>query len=384
MTHTQPIIQEGQPMEPGRVLSAMQPILLADEPAEFGLVSRLYHFAQFIDNLGGKADIQADLANYTEEILLENMGWYTAALRLERVKFYRVWEGLFAGFKEYCEVAVGRTVATVNNWIRAARPVSILIAQGYKELPNYAVALELSKLNWEIICDLWRDMCDRYPAHQRSLENLKQMSNDPLDKKPKFTNLRTEKYYADRLKEEAVAGGLSASKLLTQILKQHFGSSEQEEEATTTPINYFPTDEEEETEMSDLEFDEMIEKAEELEKERVEAKTFCHTGDEEMTPQEEPQTIADYVWMNEKEFLDPVLWDDDRCIDPDSHDYDPAFDIDPDQLTPDEEEPLLFEARTAKTLGRIKDYFWSNYLKAWAIVERSGHVLPLIEWLEAF
>lgn len=361
-----PPIQKGFEMKPGYVANPFLSLIGCEPNGEMPL--HLYDFAYSIDGSGTKDDFSQNLDFWAFEIRKKIMGWYESAQIAWKVKQYRAWEPHFPSFARWCEVALGKSVATVNSWIRAAGAISDLIAAGFAQLPQlYSVALELSKLPSGEMQDTWRDISGKLSEHQINLEKLKAMIDDPLNKKPKWSNVRVEEYYKTRLKEEAAAGGLSPSSLLNQILKQHFGEMQEEAIASSkdesAPVDYFPETEPEIEIIDDLTEDD---------------------GDDLPFPRtrirrEDCDDIEEALPEARGEF-DDELPDDAELDDPGV-----GLDVNPEtgEVKPTDDDPLSL-AKFAKVFGRIKDYYFSNVFQDWAIVEPSGRVLPLSEWLEVF
>lgn len=431
-------------MKPGYCLDPLESILISDEPESLGLASRLYAFVEKVDRMGQKRDFENALDELTSDMRYDGMGWYLIAISAYRVKLYKAWEKQYSSFREYCEVALGRTVATINNWIRGARVVSELIASGQTKLPqSSSIAIELSKLEeGGCLLDTWRDLCDRIPEHQINLEKLRNLMNDPTEQKPKTKRVQVDQDDWELLREVAASGGLSPSQLLKQLIR---GIEQPIEAASEEKIDYFPEAEPEE-EKTEPEKKHKREKPKGFGIERAEpladlpsrqSAGRLHSAAAQ-SPPVEVEIIDDMTEQQKIQMLDEMgndplppsveymfdLEDDEDDEDDDDYiyiappdttdyeppyikkeeppeadeilyDYDPDDDYDPDELTPDEveqwaerglrdEEPLLCEAKKAKSLNRIKDYFWSTFKNAWCAVMPSGHVIPLSEWVEVF
>lgn len=226
-------IQEEIALKPGHCLDPFDPIWHANPVGD--IAEHLYWEAKSIDDFGNEFDWRDALDDISWQINLGSAEWYLSALKCWRVKLYKAWKGKFKSFKDWCENAIGCTTASINSKIRAARTISHLIACGHERLPKSpSVALELSKLDWESIDDIWRDICNKYADHEITLEKLKQELDDPRGAQPKLKQIRIPVDQWDRLSELAYQGGSSPQCLLGQILEGYLGTGQQAEPIETS------------------------------------------------------------------------------------------------------------------------------------------------------
>ncbi|PSF33641.1 hypothetical protein C7H19_19850 [Aphanothece hegewaldii CCALA 016] len=216
---TKTITQEGFDIKSGYCLDPFRP-LLGVQPAD-GLPNDLYLLAREVDNFGQKSDFQTNLEEIAHEIKTRVLSWYEIGLKAWKVKLYKAWEKKYTSFKEFCERSLGRTPATINNWIRSARVVSQLIAAGHTRLPmSAAVAMELSKIEANgHLEDTWGDLCDRYMDHEITLENVKAHMATPGE--PQWKNLRLSREAWDNIRAKAAEAGMSPNKFLEQFFGGH-------------------------------------------------------------------------------------------------------------------------------------------------------------------
>lgn len=223
-TSTQPK-QSGAFLDSGTTLDPFEPLYLSGEPEYSPESSRLYQWFQELDQVGGKKDFEDKLDQLVFGIEGTIFGWYKAALCLWKIKLTKAWEasGRVLGekvdsFREFCEKNLGKTVSSVNSWIRAARSVSLLIASGFPRLPKaVSIALELSKFSDDIAIDLWRDLIEKYPDHEISLQKMKEHLADPSQ--PKYKQYRLPIDAVEILVEAAAEANMSPSNYLTQLVK---------------------------------------------------------------------------------------------------------------------------------------------------------------------
>jgi hypothetical protein len=217
--------QSGMFLDPGTTLDPFEPLYLSGQPEYSPESSRLYRWAQELDQVGGKKDFEDKLDQLVFGIEGTIFGWYKAALSLWKIKLTKAWEasGRVLGepvgcFKEFCEKHLGKTVSSVNSWIRAARSVSLLIAAGFPRLPkSVSIALELSKFSDDIVIDLWRDLIEKYPDHEISLQKMKEHLADPSQ--PKYKQYRLPIDAVEILVEAAAEANMTPTNYLTQLVK---------------------------------------------------------------------------------------------------------------------------------------------------------------------
>jgi hypothetical protein len=219
------------------------------------------------EGYGKKADFQADLDDVIYRIESHARGWWKAALWLYKIKLYKAWERFdlsrhnpydnkpagevfpsaipdgFASFRDFCERAIGRSVATVNAWIRAARTMGLLLAAGFDRLPkNATIALKLSEQPDEFVCDAWRDICAKYADHEITVERMKTLHDDVLNPdRPRFKNSRIPLDRYEVLREKAAEQGMTVAQFHCQILDHYLGTGHDTDPTTAKePIDDRP------------------------------------------------------------------------------------------------------------------------------------------------
>ncbi len=219
-------IQEDAELKPGYCLNPFEPLWLGSSPGE-GIGADLYAIARKIDDDRNDFDWLSDFDEETAKIKQSLFAWYEIALKTWKIKLFKAWKGQFTSFREWCETALGCTVASINSKIRAARVLSQLIGLGFERIPaSPSVALELSKVDWETLGDTWRDICDRYADHEITAEKVASVMADPLGEKPKLKQIRIPAEQWEQLRGVAAAGGLSPSRLLQKLLADYLGESD--------------------------------------------------------------------------------------------------------------------------------------------------------------
>lgn len=413
------LTQEGFEMKPGYCLNPFDPLFSCEEP-EGDTAMDLYYFAHNLDAEGAKGDFQHNLEHWSREIRRNSMSWFKTALIAWKVKLMRAREPLYSSHREWCEVALGKSAATINNYIRAARAVSILIAAGFTSLPQLcAVALELSKLSEDRMIETWREVCDRYPEHQINLEKIRMTLGDPMGEKPKTKGARLSMDRADFIQAKAAEAGISFSLMLDRMIDSFMVEGEKPEEKEhpidvpdvfSAPLS---------PELDNSFTDDLADEDDPGDYIDVEPPKIDPDYEPPYIKREEPDDPDPDDWDTDYPFPAPRIkredcddlteaWHesrgefDDEPIDEyallrsEGDDLDQTndtqldevgeeLDIPPDtgEVHPTDGDPLSF-AKFAFSLGRIKEYFVSDFFKGWAIVEWSGRVLPLSEWLEVF
>jgi hypothetical protein len=221
--------QEDIELKDGFCLNPFTPLWLGVEPSDENnsLAFHLYLDAKDIDREGNKADYLEDIDFFARKVQGDVFGWYKAALRAWKVKLFRGWERKYGSFKDFCEKALKKTSACINNWIRSARVLSQLISLGFCRLPSSAaVCLELSKLDTDSLGDVWSDITNDLEDHEITLEKVKNRLSDPFQEKPQLKQIRIDAEKWEQLREIAADAGLSPTKLLDQLIDGYLGANQ--------------------------------------------------------------------------------------------------------------------------------------------------------------
>lgn len=244
-------IQAGITLKPGYVLNPFLPLYGIDEPEDY-LSSLIYHAAMEIDQVGGKADFAGDLDYWLTQVKLNGLSWARIGQIGHRLKLYKPWDKQYSSFRECCREGIGRSPSYINNCIRGFLVISNLIAKKITRLPqSLAVAIELSKLEVEHMCDFWRDVCDRYKDYEITVERVKHMLGDPMNEKPKIKRVQVEEDDWELLRETAANAGISPNQLLKQLIRGVEPALQEPKDEHS--INYFPELEEEKQNLEDEE-----------------------------------------------------------------------------------------------------------------------------------
>ena len=236
-TEPKPPIQEEQQLKPGHCLNPFHPIFGRGE-FEKGeeLIKSIYWKVREIESDGNEYDWIEQLADKTIEIKEDLLGWYFAALKLWRIKLGTAWREKYKSFRQFSEEAIGCTVASVNNKIRAARVISNLIGTGCFRLPlSFSIAYELSKLQLDTQERVWMDICDEYQDHEITVEKVKAYIETGVIP-PKLKQVRIAVDIWDRLAAIAYQGGSTPTRLLNEILV-HYTGSPKTEPNNTPPLS---------------------------------------------------------------------------------------------------------------------------------------------------
>jgi hypothetical protein len=206
-----------------------------DEPSPLHI--DLFDQYYFLESFGNEHDWREKLDWATHQIKTNAIAWYGVGLIAWKIKLQKAWKGKFGSFRDFCENAIGKTASCINNWIRAARVISILLAANCDRIPlSASVALELSKLEEpESIEDVWRDLCDRYQSHQITAQIVRESVRDPFGEEPKIRRVPITVDNYETLREIAANAATSPARLLNNIIRgwkgERLSTAEEDREA---------------------------------------------------------------------------------------------------------------------------------------------------------
>lgn len=220
-------VQEGRELKPGYTEDPFEPLLQVDWELleENPFAKELASLALEIQNeLGNEHDWIANLGNHGQHIKNRLFSWYEVALYAFKVKIQKAYRKEHRSFRDWCQTALGCTVAAINAKIRAARALSHLIAQGFTRLPQSAtVAHELAKLTPDEMAIAWARITQQFADHEIKATTIVEFLSDPLTKEqPQFKKANIDFSLYQKLRETAATGGISPQKLLNQILASYF------------------------------------------------------------------------------------------------------------------------------------------------------------------
>lgn len=235
-------VQEETPRKPGYVDDPLSPLLSPSDAIAPGVPAILYEMGMGVDNMGNMADFAKNLSNIVLDIRTKVLAWYEIGLKAYKIKLYKAWKGKFSDFNNFCQKAIGKTAGTVNNYIRAARVVSQLIAAGFDRLPpSPAIALEFAPFAPDDLFTAWAEICHKFEDWEITLDKVKEFLATPNKPKEYHTTRIPIDLWQD-IKETAAAAGVSVNQFLRNLIPQR-------------PVNDDPP-EEPAPEEEDLEVDE--------------------------------------------------------------------------------------------------------------------------------
>jgi hypothetical protein len=224
-------IQEGRELKPGYTEDPFEPLLQVDPDLleENPFAQELVELAREIQNdLGNEFDWIESLDTTSKHLKHRLLSWYEIALYAYKVKIQNAYRKQYKSFREWCQQALGCTVAAINVKIRAARALSTLIAQGFTRLPqSAAVAHELAKLQPDELAITWARITHQFADHEIKAITIVEFLTDPLTKEqPQFKKANVDFTLYQQLRETAAQAGVSPQKFLNQILADYFKTDE--------------------------------------------------------------------------------------------------------------------------------------------------------------
>lgn len=225
-------IQEGRELKPGYTEDPFEPLLQVDQAflEDNPFAQELVEMAREIqDGLGNEQDWIESLDSYTKHLKHRLFSWYEVALYAYKVKIQAAYRKQFRSFREWCQQALGCTVAAINTKIRAARALSTLIALGFTRLPQSAsVAHELSRLQPDEMEIAWHRITEKWADHEIKAITIAQFLSDFTEEElPKFKRTEIDYPLYLKLHEAAAAGGTTPKQLLKNILTQYLGEDDE-------------------------------------------------------------------------------------------------------------------------------------------------------------
>ncbi|ELS04821.1 Ribbon-helix-helix protein, copG family [Xenococcus sp. PCC 7305] len=181
----------------------------------------------------------------THEIKNHMINWVRVGLVAEKVRYYKLWQGKFASWQEYCQQALGKAKWQIHKTIEAARVTLYLARAGFETLPNCeAQASKLAKTapeDQDLIIS-WRKVLDAVPKHLISANAIGRTFGE--EPKKQRLNVPTELY--EKLERKARDRGISVNELLGQLLddeeteapasNSEFSKEESPEDYNSVPV----------------------------------------------------------------------------------------------------------------------------------------------------
>jgi hypothetical protein len=222
--NTTTLTQEEIALDLGHCLDPLSPLWESGIQPDRGIAARLFAIAQEVDEVGQEFDWMDDLPQHTEDIQNGLFAWYAVAIKSWKIKLFKAYKGTFKSFQQFCEVALGCSSAAINTKIRAARVLSQLISLGFERLPQSpSVCIELVKLGWESLADTWRDILMKFSDHEITAEKVRNMIEDPLEKRPQTKTVRIPIKEWHLIEEQAAIAGMKPNHFLYSLLENSLG-----------------------------------------------------------------------------------------------------------------------------------------------------------------
>ena len=166
------------------------------------------------------------------EIVEHSLNWVRVGLVAHRIQFYKLWQGRFKNFRDYCKTALCKKYWQIKNLIKAAEVTITLAREGFLTLPSCeSQATTLVKCCQKLEQDFatgWVDAWDTVTT-ELSPENITSKSiKAALGFPPEHSNILVDHELLERLKGEARDRGLSLTEMLNEDYPKEEESSEQE------------------------------------------------------------------------------------------------------------------------------------------------------------
>lgn len=146
--------------------------------------------------------------------------WVTAGTWLYAIRRVKAYCHHYPNWKAFCEKALGRSVFTVRNYIKAARVFKDLAATGFKILPkNVSQCLPLSKLRGYELTEAWQKVIDENPPHLITNKVVEaSVKGEPL-KAEKRVNIPMDEW--DKFRHRCREAGKDPNEELGKILDKY-------------------------------------------------------------------------------------------------------------------------------------------------------------------
>ncbi len=178
----------------------------------------------------------SDLADITHSIKLNRLSYINLGVQLYQVKFYKLYQGVYKSFKDYCEQAIQYPIWRANQIIEVARVAIELIRYGFKIIPaNEAQARPLIQLDSEELVDKWQQVLAIYPAHKITAMRVLQIVKG--EKSQIKGTLKLPLKLLEEIEYKALENGISPVELVTKMIHGELAISEDGEIETQLENN---------------------------------------------------------------------------------------------------------------------------------------------------
>ena len=169
----------------------------------------------------------------TREIKNHLLNWVRVGLVAEKVRYYKLWQGKFSSWQEYCKQALGKAAWQINNTIKAAQATMYLARAGFEILPTCeAQATKLLKLVplGDDLITAWHKVIDSVPKHLISANAI----GKAFGEEPKKQRLNISSKLYKRLQRKAKRLGISVEELLKDFLDEDDQAESEDEDKSST------------------------------------------------------------------------------------------------------------------------------------------------------
>lgn len=158
------------------------------------------------------------LNQITNHIKYDRLNYIKLGVQLYQVKYYRLYQGVYSSFKQYCEQEIHYPLWRANKIIKASNVAIKLIKYGFRIIPqNEAQARPLVKLSEQELYEKWQEVLDTYPFHSITANKIKKVIYG--EKYPEKGTLKLPLTILEDIENKALENGISVGELLTKVFK---------------------------------------------------------------------------------------------------------------------------------------------------------------------
>jgi hypothetical protein len=160
----------------------------------------------------------SQLKQITNSIKYARLSYIKLGVQLYQVKYYKLYQGVYNTFKNYCEQAIKYQVWRANQVIESARVAIELIIAGFKTIPvNETQARYLINLNSEKLTEKWQQVLNLYPPHKITAERIEKVVIG--ERKKKIGTLKLPIKILEEIEYKALEYGITPKELIIRMIR---------------------------------------------------------------------------------------------------------------------------------------------------------------------
>lgn len=158
------------------------------------------------------------LSQITNNIKYDKLNYIKLGVQLYQVKYYRLYQGVYTSFKQYCEQEIHYPLWRANKIIKASRVAIQLIKYGFRIIPqNESQARPLVKLSEQELYEKWQEVLDTYPFHSITAKKIRKVIYG--EKNPEKGTLKLPLNVLEDIEKKALENGISVGELLAKVFR---------------------------------------------------------------------------------------------------------------------------------------------------------------------